>query len=67
MAHAQLPAGRLHGYGVRWDSDARCYRVRNEITGEWLHTSPGELASFSSFCAAFSAWRGFEVHPRLGE
>ncbi|MEE1781742.1 hypothetical protein PUR71_02165 [Streptomyces sp. SP17BM10] len=58
----------LPGYGVRWDPDARCYRVRNEVTGEWLRShSTGELASFRSFCAAFSAWRVFEVHKRLGE
>ncbi|MBV6702111.1 hypothetical protein KV557_34255 [Kitasatospora aureofaciens] len=65
MTCAQVP--ELHGYGVRWDTDARCYRVRNEVTGEWLRSSSGELASFSSFCDAFSAWRGFEVHRRLGE
>ncbi|MGW2254582.1 hypothetical protein ACWCXH_30980 [Kitasatospora sp. NPDC001660] len=58
---------KSHGYGVRWDPHARRYRVRNEITGEWLRSgSSGELASFTSFHAAFSAWRQFEVHPRTG-
>ncbi|MEE1784139.1 hypothetical protein PUR71_14710 [Streptomyces sp. SP17BM10] len=65
MSNDQI--SRLHGYGVRWDPEARCYRVRNEVTGEWLRSgSSGELASFTSFCAAFSAWRVFEVHRRTG-
>ncbi|MER7845751.1 hypothetical protein ABTZ03_17595 [Kitasatospora sp. NPDC096077] len=66
MAHAQVP--RLHGYGVLWDTGARCYRVRNETTGEWLlDAASGERARYSSFNAAFTAWRCFEVHHRPGE
>ncbi|MER7583897.1 hypothetical protein [Kitasatospora sp. NPDC097691] len=65
MAHDQVP--RLHGYGVRFDPGAQCYRVRNEITGEWLCRDSGELASFTFFGDAYSAWRLFEVHPRPGE
>ncbi|MFJ2188877.1 hypothetical protein ACIOJE_13115 [Kitasatospora sp. NPDC087861] len=64
MAQAQIP--QLHGYGVRWDPEGRCYRVRNETTGEWLHQSSGELSGFSSFSAAYSAWRGFEARRRVG-
>ncbi|MER8102822.1 hypothetical protein [Kitasatospora sp. NPDC094016] len=65
MGDVQVP--RLHGYGVRWDSEGRCYRVRNETTGEWLRSgTSGALASFSSFSAAFSAWRGFEVRRQVG-
>ncbi|MEV7929981.1 hypothetical protein [Kitasatospora sp. NPDC088779] len=41
--------------------------MRNETTGEWLRSgTSGELASFSSFSAAFSAWRGFEVRWQVG-
>ncbi|MFF3074839.1 hypothetical protein [Kitasatospora sp. NPDC057936] len=41
--------------------------MRNEVTGQWLRSgSSGELAGFHSFCAAFSAWRLFEVHRRTG-
>ncbi|MEU1288211.1 hypothetical protein [Kitasatospora sp. NPDC005856] len=65
MPHDQLP--RLHGYGVRWDAAADRYRVRNEITGEWLHSATGELAAFVFFGDAYSAWRAFEVHKRPGE
>ncbi|MFF2078001.1 hypothetical protein ACFVXG_24990 [Kitasatospora sp. NPDC058162] len=65
MTHAQV--SRLHGYGVRWDTEARCYRVRNECTGAWLCKPNGERSGFSSFTEAFSAWRLFEVHRRPGE
>ncbi|MEV7599010.1 hypothetical protein AB0O91_16655 [Kitasatospora sp. NPDC089797] len=66
MAHAQVP--RLHGYGVLWDTGDRCYRVRNEMTDEWLlDAATGERARYSSFNAAFSAWRCFEIHKRPGE
>ncbi|MFJ9458396.1 hypothetical protein ACIRST_25320 [Kitasatospora sp. NPDC101447] len=59
---------RLHGYGVRFDPDVQRYRVRNEITGEWLRCDvTGELASFTFFGDAYTAWRQFEVHPRPGE
>ncbi|MFC5664524.1 hypothetical protein ACFP3U_16210 [Kitasatospora misakiensis] len=58
-ARIQLPA-KLHGYGVRWDPVARCYRVRNESAGEWLLDNSGVLAGFSSFSAAEAAWRAFE-------
>ncbi|MFF7994980.1 hypothetical protein ACFZDG_35060 [Kitasatospora xanthocidica] len=58
---------RLHGYGVRFDPEVQRYRVRNEITGEWLRQPTGELASFTFFGDAYSAWRQFEVHPRPGE
>ncbi|MFB7473566.1 hypothetical protein ACFVFS_16550 [Kitasatospora sp. NPDC057692] len=58
------PPTKLHGYGVRWDPSARCYRVRNETSGEWLHDNSGLLAGFSSFTAAESAYRAFE--PRRG-
>ncbi|MFJ7275628.1 hypothetical protein [Kitasatospora sp. NPDC098663] len=58
---------KLHGYGVRWDTGARCYRVRNELTGEWLRQPDGELGGFGSFSEAWSAWRVFEVHKRPGE
>ncbi|MFE5587915.1 hypothetical protein [Kitasatospora sp. NPDC056531] len=64
----QDQAPRLHGYGVRWDTEARCYRVRNEMTGEWLRSAAGgELASFTFFSDAWSAWKVFEVHKRPGE
>ncbi|MEV7777649.1 hypothetical protein [Kitasatospora sp. NPDC088351] len=53
---------KLHGYGVRWDREARLYRVRNELTGEWLRGSDGALCGFSSFSVAEKAWRGFESH-----
>ncbi|MFJ2188846.1 hypothetical protein ACIOJE_12955 [Kitasatospora sp. NPDC087861] len=65
MPHDQVP--RLHGYGVRWDAEARCYRVRNEVTREWLSQPTGEPKGFSSFSVAYSAWRAFEVHKRPGE
>ncbi|MER7757584.1 hypothetical protein [Kitasatospora sp. NPDC097643] len=65
MANDQVP--RLHGYGVRFDPAARLYRVRNEITGEWLRQDCGELTGFGSFSDAYSAWRVFEVHKRPGE
>ncbi|MFI8460570.1 hypothetical protein [Kitasatospora sp. NPDC085464] len=52
---------------MRFDPGAQCYRVRNEITGEWLHRDSGELASFTFFGDAYTAWRQFEVHPRPGE
>ncbi|MEV7186610.1 hypothetical protein [Kitasatospora sp. NPDC093102] len=65
MAHDQAP--RLHGYGVRWDTEADRYRVRNEMTGEWLRQPDGELVSFVFFGDAYSAWRAFEVHKRPGE
>ncbi|MFI8461145.1 hypothetical protein [Kitasatospora sp. NPDC085464] len=66
MAPEQVP--RSHGYGVRFDPDAQRYRVRNEITGEWLRSdATGELASFTFFGDAYTAWRLFEVHPRPGE
>ncbi|MFJ8623429.1 hypothetical protein ACIRD3_11355 [Kitasatospora sp. NPDC093550] len=60
-------APRLHGYGVRFDPDVQRYRVRNEMTGEWLRQTTGELASFTFFSDAYSAWKVFEVHPRPGE
>ncbi|MFD0408390.1 hypothetical protein [Kitasatospora sp. NPDC127116] len=65
MHHDQLP--RLHGYGVRWDTASDRYRVRNELTGEWLRGASGELAAFTFFGDAYSAWRAFEVHKRPGE
>ncbi|MER8102865.1 hypothetical protein [Kitasatospora sp. NPDC094016] len=65
MAYDQVP--RLHGYGVRWDTGARLYRVRNEVTREWLRQPDGELGGFGSFSEAWSAWRVFEVHKRPGE
>ncbi|MFF1788932.1 hypothetical protein ACFVX9_21050 [Kitasatospora sp. NPDC058243] len=65
MADAQVP--RLHGYGVRWDTGARLYRVRNEVTGEWLRQPDGELSGFRSFSDAWGTWRVFEVHKRPGE
>jgi hypothetical protein len=66
MTHAQSP--RLHGYGVLWDTQAQRYRVRNEMTGEWLRsTTTGELAAFTSFGDAWGAWKVFEVHKRPGE
>ncbi|MFG2914817.1 hypothetical protein ACGF0D_18255 [Kitasatospora sp. NPDC048298] len=65
MPHDQAP--RLHGYGVRFDTDAQRYRVRNEQTGEWLRQATGELAAFVFFGDAYSAWRAFEVHKRPGE
>ncbi|GAA2809915.1 hypothetical protein RMN57_07175 [Kitasatospora sp. CM 4170] len=58
------PSPGLHGYGVRWDHAARLYRVRNEVTGEWLRGPGGELAGFSLLSAATSAWRAFECHSR---
>ncbi|GHF82039.1 hypothetical protein [Kitasatospora xanthocidica] len=58
---------RLLGYGVRFDPDSQRYRVRNEITGEWMLQDSGELATFTFFTDAYSAWRQFEVHPRPGE
>ncbi|MEU9074024.1 hypothetical protein ACFYUY_24385 [Kitasatospora sp. NPDC004745] len=64
MAHDQAP--ELHGYGVRWDPEGRCYRVRNERVGEWLRQPSGELSGFTSFDAAFSAWRQFEPPRPLG-
>ncbi|MDH6705919.1 hypothetical protein P3T27_002641 [Kitasatospora sp. MAA19] len=65
MGDVQVP--RLHGYGVRWDPEGRCYRVRNESAGEWLRQDSGELKGFVSFSDAYSAWRAFEVHKRPGE
>ncbi|MFI5645244.1 hypothetical protein [Kitasatospora sp. NPDC051705] len=65
MTHDQVP--ELHGYGVRWDPEERCYRVRNEMTGEWLCQDSGGLKGFSSFTDAWSAWRVFEMHKRPGE
>ncbi|AUY52769.1 hypothetical protein [Streptomyces sp. CB01881] len=58
------PTTKLHGYGVRWDPAARAYRVRNEMTGEWLLDSSGRLAGFSSFSAAEAAYRAFEPRRR---
>ncbi|MBD0676203.1 hypothetical protein [Streptomyces sp. CBMA156] len=63
----QDQAPRLLGYGVRFDVEADRYRVRNELTGEWLRRPDGELATFVFFGDAYSAWRGFEVHKRPGE
>ncbi|WP_049650883.1 hypothetical protein [Kitasatospora sp. MY 5-36] len=57
----------LHGYGVRWDTASDRYRVRNEITGEWLRRPGGEPAAFVFFGDAYSAWKAFEVHKRPGE
>ncbi|MGW7446001.1 hypothetical protein [Kitasatospora sp. NPDC054795] len=65
MPHDQAP--RLLGYGVRFDTRADRYRVRNEMTGEWLRQSTGELAFFTFFGDAYSAWRVFEAHKRPGE
>ncbi|MCG6495530.1 hypothetical protein [Kitasatospora sp. A2-31] len=62
-ARIQPPPG-LHGYGVRWDRTARLYRVRNEVTGEWLCGPSGELLGFSALTAATSAWRTFECRRR---
>ncbi|MFE4977136.1 hypothetical protein ACFRAR_34140 [Kitasatospora sp. NPDC056651] len=58
---------RLYGYGVRFDPEADRYRVRNELTGEFLRRPDGELAFFTFFGDAYSAWRQFEVHKRPGE
>ncbi|MFJ2810280.1 hypothetical protein [Kitasatospora sp. NPDC087271] len=58
---------KLHGYGVRWDTETRLYRVRHELTGDWLRQPDGELGGFGSFSEAWSAWRVFEVHKRPGE
>ncbi|MEV7783728.1 hypothetical protein [Kitasatospora sp. NPDC088351] len=55
----------MHGYGIRWDPAVRLYRVRNEITGEWLRDSSGSLSGFSSFSVAEKAWRGFESHREM--
>ncbi|MER7765730.1 hypothetical protein [Kitasatospora sp. NPDC096140] len=66
MSDDKVPR-RLHGYGVRFDPDAQCYRVRNEISGEWLRQPTGELTGFTFFSDAYSAWRLFEVHKRPGE
>ncbi|MEV6978071.1 hypothetical protein [Kitasatospora sp. NPDC093806] len=63
-ARIQQPTTKLHGYGVRWDPGARCYRVRNETTGEWLRDASGRLTGISSFTAAESAWRAFEPRRR---
>ncbi|WP_030244673.1 hypothetical protein [Streptomyces sp. NRRL S-350] len=65
MADNQSP--RLHGYGVRFDPEARRYRVRNETTGEWLRQPTGEPQEFTFFSDAYNAWRLFEVHKRPGE
>ncbi|MFE2721162.1 hypothetical protein [Kitasatospora sp. NPDC059327] len=65
MRPARVPTAKLQGYGVRWDPGARCYRVRNELTGEWLRDSAGALAGFGSFSAADSAWHVFEPHRRV--
>ncbi|MFJ2775249.1 hypothetical protein [Kitasatospora sp. NPDC087315] len=59
------PTTKLHGYGIRWDPAVRLYRVRNEITGEWLRDSSGSLSGFSSFSVAEKAWRGFESHREM--
>jgi hypothetical protein len=38
------------------------------MTGEWLRSAAtGELASFTFFSDAWSAWKVFEVHKRPGE
>ncbi|MFD0275044.1 hypothetical protein ACFVHB_14250 [Kitasatospora sp. NPDC127111] len=58
------PPTTLHGYGLRWDPAARVYRVRNELTGEWLRDPSGELAGFPTLSAAASAWRTFESRRR---
>ncbi len=66
MAHDQVPHSP-HGYGVRFDPKAQRYRVRNEITGDWLREPTGELKEFTFFGDAYSAWKVFEVHKRPGE
>ncbi|MFD8784582.1 hypothetical protein [Kitasatospora sp. NPDC059599] len=65
MDNHKIP--RSHGYGVRLDPESRRYRVRNEITGEWLCEASGEPVSFTFFDDAYDAWRVFEVHKRPGE
>ncbi|MGW3043717.1 hypothetical protein ACWC9T_27565 [Kitasatospora sp. NPDC001159] len=66
--HEVTLTAKFHGYGVRWDTGAQCYRVRNEMAGERLRsTATGELAAFSSFDAAWGAWKVVEVHKRPGE
>ncbi|MEV7779879.1 hypothetical protein [Kitasatospora sp. NPDC088351] len=65
MDRVRVQATRLHGYGIRWDPAARLYRVRNEITGEWLRDGDGSLCGFSSFSVAEKAWRGFESHREM--
>ncbi|MEU8925796.1 hypothetical protein AB0D10_33515 [Kitasatospora sp. NPDC048545] len=65
MTPDQVP--RSHGYGVRLDPETRRFRVRNEMTGEWLREPGGEIASFTFFDDAYNAWRQFEVHKRPGE
>ena len=50
----------MHGYGVRWDPKDRCWRVRNEQTGEWLLDDNGERRSWSDFTTADIAHRQFQ-------
>ncbi|WP_406204289.1 hypothetical protein OH807_28510 [Kitasatospora sp. NBC_01560] len=59
------PVAKLPGYGVRWDAAERLYRVCDEVSGEWLCEASGELAGFSSFFAAESAYRAFGAHRRV--
>lgn len=54
------PAVSGLGYGTHWDAQAQLWRVRNENTGQWLYTSGGALAGWSSFLEADGAWRAFE-------
>lgn len=66
MNHAQGqpmsddPPSDSYGYGVRLAPGARVYRVRNELTGEWLREADGTLAGFTSFLKADAAWRSFQ-------
>lgn len=55
------PEGDEHaGHGVRWDKDARLWRVRNESTGAWLLDGQGALKGWTSFAVAYDRWRGFQ-------
>ncbi|MGW6915813.1 hypothetical protein ACWGB8_18660 [Kitasatospora sp. NPDC054939] len=55
-----------YGYGVRFDPGAQCFRVRNELTGEWKREPDGTLSGWTSFLKADAAWRSFQpagVYP----
>ncbi|MBV6696041.1 hypothetical protein [Kitasatospora aureofaciens] len=57
LAVRELDPAATHGYGIRWDPAARCYRVRDEPAGTWLRDGDGAIRAFVRFDAANSEWR----------
>jgi hypothetical protein len=54
----------MHGYGVRWDRGANCWRVLNETTRMWMRDKRGDVAGWSDFAEALAAHRQFEPPVR---